>query len=272
MRTNDGFMPLVLAGLAIGAVACSGQIDNAQGEPYQGQVLAISSTSYCGKALSTFYDVQSSFQTAAQASASPAVREGCSCARNLGPGVVVSGQVGSPAPPPPNAGTLSITTASGTPVATLTPTQFEAYWMHATWSPGADLDVTATGDTIDGFTGALRTAAPLTGLTPSLASPTVLVNRDEGFQLSWTPGGTGTDTVSLQILDDCGPSCTCTAPVSAGKINLDPSNLATFDSDSGESCNATLWLTVTSTSTASSGNATIDLVGQNTLTLEVSFK
>lgn len=190
MRIDSVRLPIISTALALMVFACGGQIDGANGEPYQGRVLALSSVSYTDGVKDVFYDVQDSFQAAALAAPGEGPSQGCSCARGFGKPVVVSGEVGPPQPPPPTAGVLSVTTGAGTSLATLTPQQGEAYWTHATWSPGIDLSVTADGDTVDGFAGLLRTAALPVGVTPALGASPVRVDRTRDFELSWTPGQT----------------------------------------------------------------------------------
>jgi hypothetical protein len=274
MRIDIARRRLVLAGFFFGAVACGGSAGAGSGGGYQGRVLAISSTDFTGGVESVFFDLQASFQNSAPAGASPAAKQGCSCVGLAGiHGTVVSGDPGPPEPPPPTAGVLSIDEADGTLLASLSaPANDEAYWTRTEWTPGAGLSVTATGDAVDAFQGTLRTAALPSGITPSLGATPVVVDRSQGFGLSWTPGANPDDTVTLQIQSGCGPSCACTAPVSAGKFALDPTNLAAFDSVTGGACDTTLWLTVTSTSTATCLNATVDLVGQTTMTVPVSFR
>jgi hypothetical protein len=183
---------------------------------------------------------------------------------------------GLPAPEkPPDAGTITLAAAgTSTLLATLVPEPFDDgsgtfYGMtdlgwswfaplgdyapapSRAWPPGDTLQVLATGNEVAPFSGNLRAAAALEGVTPPLGS-TLIVDHTKPFEISWTPEEKSDATVLLGIPTGTG-ICYCDAPDSAGSLVVDASLLSPVSAE--------LSLARLRVSHVESSNASIDLVG-----------
>jgi hypothetical protein len=124
------------------------------------------------------------------------------------------------------------------------------------WSPGDGLQISATGNEVESFSGILRTGPSLAGVTPPIGLAPVVVDRSQAFEVSWIPEGEGDSTVLLGIPYD-GGICYCDAPDSVGKLVVDANRLSPISVEQ----NGKITLARLTVSTVASGNATIDLVG-----------
>jgi hypothetical protein len=199
---------------------------------------------------------------------------------------------------PPDAGTLTIESASGAVLTTLTPANensasgsYSGTWdlganawayspgnydtvVSPAWTPGEALEVCATGDQVPAFSGSLHTGALLSGITPSIGAASVTVQRSQGFKVSWAPGPRSDDTVLLtlqQITSSTIATCTCTAPDSAGSVSIDSKRLLS-QYVATKQLSGTIWLARTTVTTVSSGNASIELIGEVMVTGPATFE
>jgi hypothetical protein len=205
----------------------------------------------------------------------------------------------------PDASTVTLSSAGGATLATLTPTYpvhddggvSSSYYgtmdlgpwgdgpvstyagvASQPWAPGDALSVTATGDQVHAFHGTLQTGALLAGLTPSFAS-TLTVDRSEDFVVSWVPGGGTNDNVVLRIGQMTTGSyvrCFCAVTDSVGSVTVPASVLAGFlgttDAGSDAQLGASITLERLRVSKATSDNAVIDLVGAVEQTVDAVFE
>jgi hypothetical protein len=134
--------------------------------------------------------------------------------------------------------------------------------MSAPWIPGAHLHVVATGDEVHPFAGTLRTPAPWSGVMPPIGPAPVAIDLAQDFVVSWIPDGQSNESVILtldQIRSDALVSCTCTVPDASAQVTVDHSLLGLFET---HQLSSSIGLSRTITSTTSSDNATIDLIGE----------
>jgi hypothetical protein len=201
----------------------------------------------------------------------------------------------------PDAATVTLESAAGAALATLsaptdqaTPTESLApnwwalnlpsnypYVNSLAWAPGDVLTVTASGDQIHAFEGALQTSALLTGVTPSFATGMLTIDRSQVFTVTWTPTGATTDAVVLLFQQEINStsayttaSCYCAVDDAVGALNLSPSELAGFspsEFDGGEA-RGSITLERLRFSLAHADNAVVDLVGVVGQTIDVAFK
>jgi hypothetical protein len=191
---------------------------------------------------------------------------------------------------PPDAGALTLRTAGGTAIASLAPsvatesggmTSSSYYgdwnlgdspWLNVpgsypstksrAWNPGEDILVDAAGATVHAFSGTLRTGGLLSGVVPSIGGAPLLVDRSQRLEVTWTPDRASGEDVLLvleQLTDDGVLSCTCEAPDSTGTLSVDPTMLSRFATTE---LSGTVRLARTLHSSATTDNASIDLVGE----------
>jgi hypothetical protein len=222
----------------------------------------------------------------------------CSCAQ-------VEVVVGLPpfTPGPGSAGTVTLSSAGGgSPLATLTPGSggsgieasirgSDGSWglsfdveswdlgglpagnygdVHSLpWNPGDDLSIVATGDAVHAFSGALQVPALLSGVTPVLGQAALVINRTQDFNITWTPEGRENESVLLILQQSTQPAtiCYCIAPDATAALTVDASLLSQFSTQDGR-----MSLERLITSTASSDNATVTLVGEVAETAGVIFQ
>ncbi len=177
---------------------------------------------------------------------------------------------------PPDAGNITIAAAAGatTTLATLVP-ELNRYhgmsdlgwsWFRPIsdygpvdsqpWNFGDALQVLATGNEVESFSGVLQTGPSLAGVMPPIGPSPVVVDRSQAFEISWTPEGAGDATVMLR-LPYSGGVCYCDAPDSAGRLVVDANLLGPISVEQ----TGKIKLARLTISTVVSGNATIDLVG-----------
>jgi hypothetical protein len=140
------------------------------------------------------------------------------------------------------------------------------------WNPGDLLRVSAPGDTVSAFAGSLRTGALLSGVTPALdgAAPLV-IDRSQDFTISWPPEGLAGETVLLtvrQISSSAVRACFCSGPDN-GKLTVGASVLGPYTTDQ---LDAGIQLERLITTTVTSDNAIIDLVGAVAVGGQVQFR
>jgi hypothetical protein len=135
---------------------------------------------------------------------------------------------------PPDAGKIVIALAAdATPLATLVPASFQGGsgtfygmfdlgWPWAgplsdyapvdsqPWSAGDALQVLATGNEVEPFSGLLQAGPSLAGVMPPIGPSPVVVDHSQPFEVSWTPEGKGDATVLLSLPYD-GGICFCDA-------------------------------------------------------------
>ena len=124
------------------------------------------------------------------------------------------------------------------------------------WQPGDELRIQAIGNEVAAFSGVLRTGPALAGIRPPIGSSIVEIDHIQSFEVSWEPAGMGEATVLLEF-PYTGGICFCDAPDSVGRILVAPNLLSPMPVEA----NGRISLSRLTTSTVSSANATIDLVG-----------
>lgn len=122
-----------------------------------------------------------------------------------------------------------------------------------------------------GFGAALLTGAPLAGVTPSFDGP-VVIDRSQGFQVSWTPDQTPNELVMLtirQIAPGAETACFCVAADAAGDLFL---GADVFFQYAADQLSCSIDLERFTLQTAQDGNATIELVGATALQTTATFQ
>jgi hypothetical protein len=243
------------------------------------------------------YAVLADFASGPNVDLSPAAA-GCSCAQAA---VVVGLPPFSPGPGSAGPVTLS-STGGGSPLATLTPgsggggieasirgndgswglsSALESWDLGALpagsyadvpslpWNPGDDLLVVAAGDAVHAFSGTLQVPALLSGVTPVLGEAPLVIDRTQDFSITWTPEWRANESMLLILRQWTQPAtiCYCTAPDAAATLTVGASLLSQFSTQQGQ-----LSLERLITSTASSDNATITLIGEVAETAGVVFQ
>jgi hypothetical protein len=209
---------------------------------------------------------------------------------SLGVGVCPSGEIGcccllgiaTPLPEqPPDAATLTLASGEGAgTLATLTPSAsaLQGTWdlgdawatrpgdypvvTSKPWSPGESLRVSATGGAVHAFSGTLETGALLSGVTPPIGPAPIDVDRTVPFEVSWAPEGKSNASVLLmlqQFRTEGVATCYCFVPDAASQMAMPASLLGNFTTDQ---LSANVRLERLVTTTASSDDATVELVGQ----------
>jgi hypothetical protein len=103
--------------------------------------------------------------------------------------------------------------------------------VHASWTPGDALAVSAPGDPsgAPAFAGTLQTVVPLAGLSPAIggSAQNLVIPLGHDLVVTWTPEGHDGETVDVtlrQITSSSVVSCGCSALDSAGTLTM-PSSL-----------------------------------------------
>ncbi len=202
---------------------------------------------------------------------------------------------------PPSAGVVTVSTPASTTLASLSPTApvttgsetsssyfgtgvlgATSTWsdfpgsyasvMNASWGAGDSLLASAAGGDVHAFSGTLHTAPLLAGIAPAFASGGFVVDRAHDLDVSWTPDGVADDGVLLmvdQTSSNGAIRCTCAVADSAGTVTLGAALLAPFATTQ---LSGTVALGRTTVSTATSDNATIQLVGEALVSGDVTFR
>jgi len=190
----------------------------------------------------------------------------------------------------PDAGTVTLMSVETT-VATLEPggtgetwdlgsawrVQFGAYWLvdSQSWNPGDALTVSATGNQVHAFTGTLQTGSLLAGVVPLIGPAPVVVDLTQDFEVSWTPEGRSNEIVLL-MLQGLGLTCYCIVPDSAAHVTVDASIVNAFGNAyyTGYSApgSGRILLDRLITTSASSDNASIALIGEVAMSGDVTFQ
>jgi len=293
MRTQDfprRSSPAVAVTLIAAAAAC-GTGPAASRAPYRGLVVATVTQT----ATTQTYGASAAFVETP--STQPGASQACSCA---GDGTEI---LGYPLPQLPDAGTLTVGSPMGAVLATLAPTPevtngsmssggyhivrdiglsswdgvVSSYLGAASqpWRPGDALQISASGDQVSPFFATLQTGVPLAGITPAIAAPgsPLHVSRSADFEISWTPEGAGKDVVLLTLGQIGETLCSCTAPDAAGSITMSSTLLAQVPTQgSTDPAASVIELARVTTSTVTSGNVTVDLVGMVQVTGAAAFE
>lgn len=146
------------------------------------------------------------------------------------------------------------------------------YTDSGVWFPGDAIAVAGGGADLLGFEGTLHTGAALTGVVPPIGPAPSIVDRSQDFHVSWTPEGLAGEQVLLtlrQITTDGVTACFCSAPDSSGELTVDTSVLAMF---AVEQLSGTIELERVITSTVTSDDAVINLVGAVAQEADVTFE
>jgi len=136
------------------------------------------------------------------------------------------------------------------------------------WAPHQTLRVTAQGNDIHAFSGEIRTGAAFDGLTPSIGTVPVGLERTGAFELAWDPEDAD-EWVTL-ILEQSSSGiglCICSAPDSSGSLTLPPDEVAKFDAGP-----ASFKLLRSIAARAPSDNAAVTLVSQVGVTAAIDFR
>jgi hypothetical protein len=170
-----------------------------------------------------------------------------------------------------SAGTLSLANG-GVAFATLT---YDAQQMQyavfhdsgmTTWNAGDALQVSASGGTVQAFSGSVAMPAELAGLSvkPN-TSPTVNLSTD--FAVTWTPGQ-GASKVTLRLYAGNATEVKCVVDDTSGAVTV-PAALLGRLSPNGP---GGLFVDSASVATAKSPNATSELAAFNEVFVNVGFQ
>jgi hypothetical protein len=201
-------------------------VDAAPSGPYRGFVSADVQASW--PPARAFDDLQAYFYLASEDTPPPQGK----CPEPVGASCCLAtsgGDAGAPPALPPfaSAGTIQITTG-GAPVATMQP-QNGYENMTAAWSPGAALDVAASGAEVPAFHVTLPTPGPFVGLVPAFngGGPPLVVDRTKDLAVGWTPEGHAGEIVAV-IMGGVGAALgfSCHVDDSAGGVTLPAAALA----------------------------------------------
>ena len=143
------------------------------------------------------------------------------------------------------------------------------------WTPGEPLEVSAVGQSgqVSAFSATIETPPPLGDVRPAFNAGPVDVVTSQGLSVSWISDGHPTDQVYLGLGQTTSESlryCSCSVPDSAGTLSLDAVFLSQFVTTGQVSGN--IQLSRTTTSTAVSGNVSLELVGEVALGTDAVFK
>jgi hypothetical protein len=194
--------------------------------PYAGEVALLESTTDAGAAV---FGAQAAFFTTLDAGAL------ATCTTQVGNCCYYTAVDGGALGTPVGAGSITIKYASKT-IGTMTPsgTTYAPLTSATTpsfvWVPGDVVDVSGAGDTVHSFFGAVTTATPFAGITPTFAA-TTLVSRAQDFTISWT-ASSGAIRVGL-LQSSSGDLIVCTTPNDTGSVTVDKSLLASFANGPG---------------------------------------
>jgi hypothetical protein len=240
------------------------------------------------------------FQTLADFAADPSIQIACTSNMPGAENCCCENGIALPLPNPPDAAVITVASVdSGRALALLTPgkptvdggvvsstlqgtSDLGAAWYPRAgvypwtpsqpWNPGDVLRVSAPGATVDAFAGSLQTGALLSGVTPALdAAAPLVIDRSQDLTISWPPEGRPGETVLLtlrQIAPTAVRACFCTGP-DDGKLTVGASALGPFTTDQLE---AGIQLERLITTTVTSDNAVIDLVGAVAVGGQVQFR
>jgi hypothetical protein len=165
-----------------------------------------------------------------------------------------------PLPHPPSAGTLTLLSGPAE-IAMLAPasTGFYDSTGSQAWQQGEGLTIVASGADVHAFCGVIPTGHPLAGIDPPIGDEAVAISRSEDLHVTWTPQSADESNVTLIVgtNGDDVVECRCFASDASGGVVMPHSVLAQL----GTASKGTITLERTTTTSASSDNATIALVG-----------
>jgi hypothetical protein len=177
-------------------------------------------------------------------------------------------QMQSPVLVPSGAGTLTLTGSKNQTLATASPSPQGAYSVTnpptttLAWSPVDTLHVSASGGTVDAFNGAIVAPTLLQGV--DLQSSTTTITRSAGFQVTWNVNTPSSTILSkLTVITPSGTLLCITEDV--GGFLVDSS--VTTQLTAKDTGTITLARDVVAKTTV--GNATIDLVGETSISGQV---
>lgn len=160
-----------------------------------------------------------------------------------------------------SAGTITIKDGTAN-IAALMPNADNGYGITSgtmnpsvTWTPGDMLSISASGATVDAFTGSLTTVDEFSGVTPTLsltAAATVPLSSD--LAISWTAAN-GTNVTAVLVVKS--GTITCQVADSAGTVSM-PSALLGKLTTAQEGL---LTLSRSKSTTVTGTNATVTLIG-----------
>jgi hypothetical protein len=160
------------------------------------------------------------------------------------------------------AGTISIEDGT-TAIANMTPGTNNGYGIASTnnpsvnWKAGDTLAVSASGDTVQAFSGNLTTVDDFAGVTPALSTTAVTVPIASNLTISWTAGnGTNVHVLIAAAKGTAGDgTITCTVADSAGTVSVPSALLGKLTTGD----NGLISLTRTTVTTVSGPNASVGL-------------
>jgi hypothetical protein len=102
------------------------------------------------------------------------------------------------------------------------------------WSPGDTLSASATGATVDAFTGSVKAPSAIVGLPAGLsATTTTMIPIASGWKMTWTPDTQSGETVDVEI-HGTGGLLNCVAlPDSDGEVTVSSADLTKLGTGAG---------------------------------------
>ncbi len=188
--------------------------------PYTGELALLESATDAG----SLFGAQAAFFTTLDAGAL------ATCTTQVGSCCYAPAVDGGALGTPVSAGAITIKYASNT-IGTMTPsgTAYAPLTSATTpsfvWVPGDVVDVSGAGDTVHSFFGAVTTAMPFAGITPTFSTPTT-ISRSQNFTVAWT-ASSGAIRVGLGQ-SSSGDQIVCSTLGDSGSITVDKSLLASF--------------------------------------------
>jgi hypothetical protein len=130
-----------------------------------------------------------------------------------------------------SAGTITINDGSSA-LATLNFSDAGSYYASSSslaWSAGDTLSISATGATVDAFSGSVKVPSAVSGLSPALSSsspPAVSASAD--LHISWTPDTTAGESFDIALIDGAKGVIHCYTNDAAASLTVSSSLLSHF--------------------------------------------
>ena len=163
----------------------------------------------------------------------PAAPSGCS---GTAVGACCYEMTSSSAPTMVSAGTITVSTAAGATLGTMTPPTYVASNSTTTtftWTPGTSLMVSGAGATIDPFSASVVAPALLAGVSPAL-SAAITVSLKSDLVVSWTPAKEACSQISFGLSQGAlMPHIGCVVDDAAGTLTVPASLLGMFTATTG---------------------------------------